>query len=166
MLRSGRHQGQGQCQQGFAEHVPPPMVSPNAAPRLVFLHDGVYQGLLKIMAGDGRASLWADLFRGKRCRRSRRRAPRPPGVGTVHGPALPLTGLETWEPRWGEGEAWANPSLLLRQRARPCGRGPHGKGSSPVHCRALDGVPARPSTAHRQGIAAGAGRRGHTSCLR
>ena len=102
-LRSGRLQAQGQRQQGFGECAPPPGVSPDAAPRLVSLHDGVDQGLLKIVAGDARASLWADLSRGRRSRRSSRCAPRPPGLGAVHGPALPLTSLETCarEPRRG-----------------------------------------------------------------
>lgn len=126
----------------------PPTVSPDAAPWLMFLHDSVYRGLLKSVAGDGEASHWADLFRGRRCRRSRRCALQPRGAGTVHGPALLLRGLETyaWEPRAGgkpesaEGTGALGKPISAAQ-AESAAVVLTGKGSPPAHCQALDRVP-------------------------
>ena len=116
----------------------------------MFLHNGVYRGLLKSVAGDREASLWADLFRGKRRRRSRRCAPQPLGAGTAHGPALLLTGLRTcaWEPRpvGGGGpesaEGMGAPGKpISATQAESVAVVLMGKGSLPAHHQALDRVP-------------------------
>lgn len=150
MRRSGRIKGKGSVTRALRRaHPPHPAVSPDAVPRLRFLHDGVYRGLLKSVAGDREASLWADLFRGRRCRRSRRCAPQPLGAGTVHGPALLLTGLETcsWEPRAGQGgpesaEGTGAPGKpISATQAESAAVVLTGKGSPPAHHQALDRVP-------------------------
>lgn len=114
MLQSSRGQGRAQHHKEFTERAASSCDRRPSHP--VFFRDDVYRALLRSTARVGEASVWANLFRGRRCRWSRRCSPCP--LGTVTAPAAPGPGnLHASAPPVGTGA----PRKLISaaQRARP-----------------------------------------------